>query len=138
MLSKTAKYGLKTIMHLAQNAGSGQKFNAEELANTLSIPKHFLSRILYDLSKQKVLSSQKGPGGGFYLSEDQLSLTPYDIIRVLEGEDFLNVCIFEQRACIRDEPCVFHEIYSKYKQNFIGEMSDKTLVEYAVHPMTDK
>ena len=131
MLSKTAKYGLKTIMHLAKNSGNHRKYNAEELAGSLKIPKHFLSRILYDLSKQKIISSQKGPGGGFYLSEDQLNLNPYDAIRSLEGEDFLNVCIFEQQPCIHDKPCVFHNIYSEYKKNFIFEMSEKCLGEYA-------
>ena len=131
MLSKTAKYGLKTVMHIAAHSNGRRKYNAEELAKTLAIPKHFLSRILYDLSKQKIISSQKGPGGGFFLSKEQLAMNPYDVIKALEGDDFLNVCIFEQRACIHDKPCVFHNIYGKYKTDFIMEMSEKSLGEYA-------
>jgi Rrf2 family protein len=130
MLSKTTKYGLKTVMHLAFYADEDKMYRAEELALELKIPKHFLSRVLHDLSKRSIISSQKGPGGGFFLSKSQLKLYPYDVIKALQGDDFLNVCIFEQRPCIKDQPCVFHDTYSKYKRSFIEEMSSTPLKEY--------
>ena len=130
MLSKTTKYGLKTVMYLAFNAGKAKMYRADELAAELDTPKHFLSRILHDLSKRQIISSQKGPGGGFFLSEMQLKLSPYDVIRALQGEDYLNVCLFEQRPCIKERPCVFHASYSLYKQQFIKDMSARPLRDY--------
>ncbi len=130
MLSRTTKYGLKTVMHLASVTKDESKLKASYLADTLQIPKPFLSRILHDLSHKGLISSQKGPGGGFFLTKEQLRSTPYDIIHALEGDDFLRICLYDTKVCDHDTPCVFHQVYSQYKMSFIADMSSKSLSDF--------
>lgn len=130
MLSRTTKYGLKTVMHLAAHADEMNMLRTKVLAGSLNIPKDFLSQILYSLTKQKLISSKKGPGGGFYLTKQQLESTPFDIIHALEGDDFLKICLYDTKPCDHETPCVFHRVYSEYKLNFIADMSSKSLSEF--------
>lgn len=131
MLSNTSKYGLKTIMFLARMSAMNTKYTVKQLASELDVPQYFLSKIMQDLSKRNMVGSQKGPGGGFYLTQDHLQKTPYEYLRVLEGDGFWEFCMFESKPCGFSEPCIFHHIFTRYKENFIRELSDKTLRDYA-------
>jgi Rrf2 family protein len=96
MLSKTSKYGLKATTYMVSHHEAGKLFKVEELSTELQIPKHFLAKVMLDLTKKGILSSVKGPRGGFYFSDIQLEFTPADVIFALENDDFLRTCIMEQ------------------------------------------
>lgn len=117
-------------MHLAK-IRPHEKIKATELASKLEIPRHFLSQILHNLSKLNLISSQKGPGGGFYLNEEQRKNSPFDIITALQGEDYMQVCIYDTKPCKRNRPCPFHEVYSSYKSGFIRSLSTQSLEDLA-------
>jgi len=43
----------------------------------------FTSKILLELSRKKIITSVKGPGGGFYLSPKNLSIPIIEIIKAM-------------------------------------------------------
>ena len=43
---------------------------AEEIANKLSIPKEFVSKILQSLTESGIVNSRKGKSGGFAIAKD--------------------------------------------------------------------
>jgi Rrf2 family protein len=63
VLSRKSKYGLKALLGLAQQKGTGP-VRIAELAERDAIPKKFLEAILLELNRHGVVESRKGQGGG--------------------------------------------------------------------------
>ena len=79
MLSNTSKYAIRAVIYLALNAGEEKKIGIKQISKDLSIPTPFLGKILQTLAKQKLLSSTKGPHGGFGLGKSAEEITLIDI-----------------------------------------------------------
>ena len=84
MISRKAKYGLKALICLAQNAGEGPVL-IEDLAERERIPRKFLEQILLELKKKGLLVSRKGRGGGYRLGRSPKDISMAEIIRILDG-----------------------------------------------------
>lgn len=76
MFSQTVEYALRAIVFLCKN--EGHSFNVTEISSQTKIPRAYLSKILQDISKSQILSSKRGPAGGY-----QIAKTP-DEIQILE------------------------------------------------------
>lgn len=85
MISMKTKYALKALGFLARSQGK-DAFLIAEMAEAENIPKKFLEAILLALKNQGILSSKKGPGGGYSLAVSPESLTIGRIVRVFEGD----------------------------------------------------
>jgi Rrf2 family protein len=84
MLSRKANYGLRAVIHLAEEHGHGPVLIAD-LSAKQKIPKKFLEQILLDLKNQGILQSKSGKGGGYYLSRSPDTLTFGQVIRSIDG-----------------------------------------------------
>jgi Rrf2 family protein len=104
MLSKKAKYGLKAMLVLADDAG-GRPLQVAELAARQKLPRKFLEAILLDLTRAGLLQSKKGRGGGYVLSRKPGDITVGQVIRVLQGPLALTPCV-SQTAYQRCEECL--------------------------------
>src|SRR5262245_60690112 len=83
-ISKRTQYGLKAVLSLARRYGEGSVL-ISTLSKEESIPIKFLEVILLDLKGHGLLTSKKGPRGGYQLSRAPASITIGSLIRMLEG-----------------------------------------------------
>src|SRR5690606_6227227 len=67
MLSDTAEYALRATLYIAQHANDTRLVRTDETAQALGVPRNYLSKILHVLARHGVLSSTRGPLGGFRL-----------------------------------------------------------------------
>ena len=104
MLSRKSKYGLKALLVLAREAGKGPVL-ISEIARRDAIPKKYLEAILLDLKRHGVVQSQKGKGGGYFLSRKPAEVTFGEVIRVLDGPLAAVPCV-SQMAYARCVECV--------------------------------
>lgn len=85
LISMKTKYALKALGVLARSQGKEALLIAD-LAREENIPKKFLEAILLTLKNQGILSSKKGPGGGYSLAIMPDSLPIGRIVRTFEGD----------------------------------------------------
>ncbi len=85
MFSAKAHYGLKAIIYLAKNAGKGP-VQAKEIAVTQNVPVRYLELLLSQLKKARLINSNRGKLGGYYLARSGSSITVFDVINSLEGK----------------------------------------------------
>jgi Rrf2 family protein len=85
MLSMRSKYAIKALSYMARSRDK-ESFLIAELAVAENIPKKFLEAILLTLKSQGILSSRKGPGGGYWLARAPSAITLGSIIRAFEGD----------------------------------------------------
>ena len=65
MLSNSCKYGIRAVIYLAKNPVDNGKIGIKRISEDLGLPTPFLAKILQLLAKHKILTSSKGPHGGF-------------------------------------------------------------------------
>ena len=131
MLSKASKYAISSVLYLSNNTSRENKLGAKQLAEILSIPAPFLAKTLQELTKKGIISSIKGPHGGFYLTKENEKKTLFNIIDCLDDIEKFNQCYLGQPDCSDDKPCVVHHLYMPFKKELIKKLKDKTILEMA-------
>ncbi len=81
-LQQSTRYAIWAVIELASRPN--EQVRAQELAETYRISQNHLVRILYALTKANIVTSARGPGGGFTFSGNSKRLTLYDIICLFE------------------------------------------------------
>jgi Rrf2 family protein len=119
MLSNTSKYAIRAVIYLALNAGKEKKIGIKQISKDLNIPTPFLGKILQTLAKQKLLSSTKGPHGGFGLGKSAEEIALIDIVDIIDGQDLFNKCLIRLEDCSSEEPCSMHYKYVDIRKNLM-------------------
>jgi Rrf2 family protein len=131
MLSSSCKYGIRAVTYIASKSKDNVKIGIKQISEDLRLPTPFLAKILQQLAKQKILSSSKGPHGGFALLKDPREITLLDIITTIDGNDLLEYCIIHNTtcSCVGDENlvCPIHNEYSKIRTGLVKLFSKKTI-----------
>ena len=82
-ISARADYALRAAAELA--AAGGGPVKGDALAAAQSIPAKFLENILADLRHARLVRSQRGSDGGYWLAQPAADITLADVIRAVEG-----------------------------------------------------
>jgi Rrf2 family protein len=108
MLSRTADYAVRAAVLLARHHGL-RLVSADDIASALGAPRNYMSKTLNALVRRGVLTSMRGPRGGFALAIAPETLTVATIIDVFaDARPVVARCLLEDRPCHRDEPCSAH------------------------------
>ncbi len=129
MFSKSCKYAIRAVLHLAAHASEDHKLGVKEISDALKVPKHFLGKILQELSRQGLVSSSKGPTGGFYLNDQNLDTPLVRIIESIDGPEVFNSCILGLPVCSSDNPCPLHHKAINFRDGLLSMVKDKTIAD---------
>ncbi|WP_372640674.1 Rrf2 family transcriptional regulator [Ancylomarina sp.] len=131
MLSNTCKYAIRSVIYLALHAQDGKKIGIKKISEDLEIPTPFLGKILQSLARQKLLSSTKGPHGGFGLGKDPMEISLMNIVEIVDGLDMFENCLIGMRPCKTDTnnqaPCPVHGQYGGIRQQLYDLFNDRTV-----------
>jgi Rrf2 family iron-sulfur cluster assembly transcriptional regulator len=131
MLSNSCRYGIRAVIYLASQPLSEGKIGIRKISSDLNLPTPFLAKILQQLAKQKILSSSKGPHGGFSLLKDPGKITLIDIVNTIDGQDVFTNCIMHNGSCEGvkkdSKQCPLHEDYDKTRSILIKLFSKRTI-----------
>ncbi len=83
-ISTRADYAVGAAIELACIEGS-QATRGDVIAGAQGMPLKYMEKILGDLRAAGLISSQRGPGGGYRLARDPAEISVADIIRAVEG-----------------------------------------------------
>jgi Rrf2 family transcriptional regulator, iron-sulfur cluster assembly transcription factor len=136
MLSNSCRYGIRAVIYLACQPISGGKTGIKRISSDLSLPAPFLAKILQQLAKQKILSSSKGPHGGFSLLKDPKNIALMDIVNAIDGKDTFTNCVMHNGSCEGVEAdkkrCPLHQDYDKSRKELIKLFSNRTIHELVI------
>lgn len=131
MLSNASKYAIRSVLFLAEKSSVENKFSAVDISQELEIPLYFIAKLLQQLAKKKIISSTKGPTGGFYMNEKNLNLKVCDILNVVEIRNVFEGCFMGLPYCGDAHPCPVHHIVSSFKQEILQKFDQQTIAEFS-------
>jgi Rrf2 family protein len=138
MISNSSKYAIKAVLFLAINSTEEKKIMVKDIANPINVPQAYIAKLLQELAKQKLISSTRGPKGGFYLSDIDKERNILNIVEVIEGEKKLKACILSLESCNEHNPCPVHHLISQSRTTLLKNLKQKTINELALDVKSGK
>src|ERR1700758_1342001 len=111
-ITRAADYAVRVMIHLA-SLPPGSTVRQSELTKATDVSGHFLSKVLQQLVRGRLIRSQRGAGGGYVLaaSADRVSLL--EVLEAVEGPVRLNQCLEEGPSCERKAWCPAHAVWAE-------------------------
>lgn len=134
MFSTSCHYGLQAMMFIARNYPGGENIELSKISDEHDIPKHFLSKILQQLVRGKLLNSMKGPSGGYKLARHPFDITLIEIVEIIDGLDVFHECGMGFKQCDNENPCPIHNEYKEIRDKVKHLFVTKTLGELTDNP----
>ncbi|HEY8688573.1 MAG TPA: Rrf2 family transcriptional regulator [Chitinophagaceae bacterium] len=132
MFSKATEYALRATIYIAQKSSEEKKLGIEEISKAIDSPQSFTAKILQSLTKDnKIISSVRGPNGGFFISEKAKKLPARSILLAMGEDDVLEKCVLGLKKCSEIQPCPMHAQYKSIKQQLIKLFVTKTIKQLA-------
>ncbi len=90
-ISAKTEYGLRCLLRLAREA-EGEALSIAEISKSERVPKQYAQQILLKLRRGGIVRSIRGTDGGFALAQPAREITVAQVVRVLEGAPFQDLC----------------------------------------------
>lgn len=119
------RYALRAITNLAM-AGSDKPVPIKHIAGEEGISPEFLEQIFFKLKKSGIISSVRGPGGGFILESDPSEVSVKDIFDAVGEGLEITPCTGED-DCDRQELCLVHDVWQEASVHIVGYFERLTL-----------
>ncbi|MDJ1472330.1 RrF2 family transcriptional regulator [Xanthocytophaga flava] len=99
----------------------------KEIAEALEVPQPFLGKIMQDLVRRDILSSVKGPNGGFYITEQTLAIPVIKVVEAVDGLGAFQKCVLGLHQCSGVQPCPLHAQVKPYRDVLFQSLSDQKI-----------
>ncbi|MGH2643483.1 MAG: RrF2 family transcriptional regulator [Chitinophagaceae bacterium] len=127
MFSKSCEYSIRALLYIYKNTLDGSKINIEEVSGAIGTPRYFTGKLLQTLAKQKIISSLKGPNGGFYIALDGPDIQLSKVVEAIDGPEIFKACALGLSACSEDHPCPLHQHYKGIREQIKAMMENQTI-----------
>ncbi|MDC1142482.1 Rrf2 family transcriptional regulator [Planctomycetota bacterium] len=128
MFSQTSEHAIRAMIEIATR-DEGAQVLSSELSEALGIPQHYLSKILQQLVRTKVLVSTRGRNGGFGLAKPASKIKLRQLVEPFDDLTKYDDCILGQVLCNDSTACPLHDFWAGARKTFLCELDTKTLKE---------
>ena len=131
MFSNSVKYAINAVLYLAINSKGSQKILARDISEAIAVPKAYSAKLLQELVHHNIISSERGPKGGFYLTQANRNTPIIKIVEIIDGEEIFKSCILGLAHCDEAKPCPLHEKISPYRWSLLTALEYNTIQDFA-------
>lgn len=126
-ISEAASIALHTMYYLSVN--EDRLISTKEIAIVFCVSENHLAKVMQRLVKVGLVSSIRGPKGGFKLGRDKNGITLLEIYETIDGAIELGDCLFSSRAC-DGENCILGELVKNINKQVRDTFAQKKLSEF--------
>ena len=133
MFSKTCEYGIRATIFIASQSYQNKRVGLKDIAIKIDSPEAFTAKILQILSKDNIINSIKGVGGGFEIPRETMKdIKLGQIVNALEGYRVFTGCGLGLTHCSEDHPCPMHEKFKSIRNELEFMLENTNLEELAL------
>jgi Rrf2 family protein len=129
-LTRAGDYAVRVMIHLAKTP-RGTRVSLPVLAAATAAPSSFLSKVLQSLTRAHLVTSQRGPAGGFEMSASGRRASMREVIEAIDGPMNLNVCLRNDQACSRRHWCPAHPVWVKAQEALLDVLNEARITDVA-------
>lgn len=130
MFSKTCEYGIRAAIFIASESYHNRRVGLKEVAQKIDSPEAFTGKIMQILTKNKLILSIKGVGGGFEIPIDRiLEIKLSQLVNALEGDRVFTGCGLGLSDCSEEHPCPMHDKFKSIRNDLSNMLENTTLEE---------
>lgn len=130
IFSKTCEYAIRAVFYIAHKTVDGGRVGIKDIAAGIDSPELYLAKILQDLSRKGLISSFKGPNGGFFLEQEALRKPLSDIVEAVDGDNLFYGCGLGLKQCSEINPCPLHNQFKDIRNSIHQLLSETTIGEF--------
>jgi len=124
-LTTKGRYAVTAMLDLSLNYGLGA-ITLADISDRQGISLSYLEQLFARLRKQGLVSSTRGPGGGYRLSRTADEITVLDVISAVDEKVDSTAC--EGKAnCHGEDACLSHELWTSLSEQIKSYLSGITL-----------
>lgn len=131
MFSKACEYGIRAVIYIWSQSEEGKKIGIKDISKEIDGPEFFTAKILQSLAKQGVVSSAKGPNGGFFIEKESGELTLMDLVKAIDGDQIFTGCGLGLKQCSETSPCPIHHEFKSIRDQLGKMLRDKKISDLA-------
>lgn len=132
MFSKACEYGIRASIFIATKSSKGIRVGIKDVAKEIDSPEPFTAKIMQILTKNGIIASSKGVGGGFEVSNEAVrSIKLIQIVDAIDGDNIYKGCGIGLKECSEIHPCPVHNDFKKIKELLLAMLTNTTLEELA-------
>ncbi|MFO0821404.1 MAG: Rrf2 family transcriptional regulator [Pirellulales bacterium] len=135
MLSQTAEYALRAMVHLAMRGES--LATTVDIADATKVPSGYLSKVMQSLARAELVVSQRGLGGGFSLARPASQITALDVINAVDPIKRIEKCPLGLDEH-RDQLCPLHRRIDQMIAAVEATFRSTTIDEMALTPKSKR
>ncbi|MDT9598958.1 RrF2 family transcriptional regulator [Sphingosinicella rhizophila] len=135
MISQKTRYALRSLLYLVEE-GKGAPVQLARIADTQQVPRKYLELIMLELKKAGIVTSARGPTGGYRLARPASEISFGDIIRVTDGPIALVPCAsvhFYSNCgdCHDEATCAIRRVLAMVRESSAGILEGTSLADAA-------
>lgn len=118
------------MLYLALRSGASY-VPVHEISEKLDVSKHFLAKILQQLTSKGLLRSHRGPNGGVTLARSAEKIHLAEIVEAIDGRKVFESCVLGMPGCGTATPCPLHDEWGPARDRFNEIMFTNTVRDVA-------
>jgi Rrf2 family protein len=111
--SRRTELGLAALRALAT---ADERVSRASLAGQVGTTASFLPQVMAPLVQAGWVVSERGPGGGYRLTDKAYKARLLDVLEAVEGPTANGQCVFRDAPCPGDESCPIHAVWVEARQ----------------------
>ena len=123
-LSTKSRYAITAMIDLAQNQDGA--VSLKDISDRQSISLSYLEQLFCKLKNFKVVTSRRGPGGGYVLNKKSSEISLHEIITAVEENMDQTQCGGSMN-CNKEKPCTTHNIWTGLNKIISDYMKNITI-----------
>lgn len=139
-LTTKGRYAVTAMLDLSLNFELGS-ITLADISDRQGISLSYLEQLFARLRKQGLVSSSRGPGGGYRLSRESNEITVMDVISAVDEKVDSTQCDGKGN-CHGEEQCLSHELWQSLSDQIRSYLAGITLAQvvqqHESHKSTEK
>ncbi len=135
-LTTKGRYAVTAILDLALHHGDGP-ITLSDVANRQGISLSYLEQLFARLRKRTLVTSVRGPGGGYSLGREPEDISIAEVITAVDEVVDATRC-GGNNNCQCDEPCLTHNLWNDLSTRIYGYLDDISLGDLMSQQMVQR
>jgi Rrf2 family protein len=125
-ISEAASIGIHSMVLIAK---SDKRLNVTKISEIMDFSRHHVAKVMQRLAKAGMVSSTRGPAGGFVLAKDSEDITLLHIYEAIEGPIDDTDCPLGYKNCPFNK-CLLDEVAANINKTFKEHLQSHSLAYY--------